>query len=649
MGLDKETIEKRVSRIELDIDHMNKMIDENLKLNEAGEQVDEGAIGEATGTEKAEAAEIGPQAEKAEQELSPEDVVRNTEENMVQQKGSIEKALGDSAAENNFKEVVGSAADTFVGNASKQDEIQTAHNTDDTALPRDSFAKGSAKVSPAKEESLERSEGKEISHDSRDSAYGGQEVQQTRSEASNDDYYDWSEDQQDGAALEANSIGQNDADKTFQAGDTTLKHIQADQESEVQLHQHQLPQSQMSSDDRESNDEWEDDPEQTEEAESAITRGPVLDNNTPNATPHIPQHSTLQRLEQDTARKTTTKDGAQTQYGASEQRLGSTNGMPYDQNQERPQVSKTGEDIVESESESESERVEFAYKAEAHVDFRNELQFTESSNAVLTGPFESNNPTSIVEARQDAIPQSSDGPNERFKDDYYDVYDEPHTEEEPEARSSVSPGVVPAQQGDPYAYPYETFEAMEPIPPRTADTSQDSHNTLASDKSYDRSLPSTAGTEDSIYIPKNGAKDQRPATTNNTPVTSRRPTNPFRVVSVGVVGPDGRTSRKTSAGTYSHYKDHHQVDGPAMLQRKLDHLTKKCAKLQKEISYLTQMNSSSSLPIEDSRKLSRAIAKLQEYFDKKNKEKYEVGVLLSRQLRKEIDRGENGQFWIGTK
>ncbi|XDT31773.1 Hypothetical protein J6889_03088 [Nakaseomyces glabratus] len=61
------------------------------------------------------------------------------------------------------------------------------------------------------------------------------------------------------------------------------------------------------------------------------------------------------------------------------------------------------------------------------------------------------------------------------------------------------------------------------------------------------------------------------------------------------------------------------------------------------------MNSQGTLSIDDSRKLTRAIAKLQEYLDKKNKERYEVGVLLSRQLRRDINRGENGEFWIGTK
>lgn len=50
---------------------------------------------------------------------------------------------------------------------------------------------------------------------------------------------------------------------------------------------------------------------------------------------------------------------------------------------------------------------------------------------------------------------------------------------------------------------------------------------------------------------------------------------------------------------------------------------------------------------EDARKINSALEKLQEYLDLKTKERYEIGVLLSRQLRREIDRGENGQFWVG--
>ena len=85
------------------------------------------------------------------------------------------------------------------------------------------------------------------------------------------------------------------------------------------------------------------------------------------------------------------------------------------------------------------------------------------------------------------------------------------------------------------------------------------------------------------------------------------------------------------------------------LEKKYELLTNKCNKLAKEVRYLTRMLGEGKLSIEDSRKLKVGLERLQEYLDKKTKEKYETGVLLSRQLRRRIDRGENGQFWIGNK
>lgn len=122
-------------------------------------------------------------------------------------------------------------------------------------------------------------------------------------------------------------------------------------------------------------------------------------------------------------------------------------------------------------------------------------------------------------------------------------------------------------------------------------------------------------------------------------------TNPFRVLSVS-----SNNSRVSSAGRqFDSAPSSPPMDHSAQLQKKLDRLTYKCSKLQKEIAYLSDMNHMGTLPIDDAKKLNRAIEKLQDYLDKKNKEKYEIGVLLSRQLRREIDRGEKGQFWVGTK
>lgn len=163
-----------------------------------------------------------------------------------------------------------------------------------------------------------------------------------------------------------------------------------------------------------------------------------------------------------------------------------------------------------------------------------------------------------------------------------------------------------------------------------------------------------------IVLPKNNEKDTSAAK----PITPslRRTTNPFRVISVGS---NSSTSISTSSSRHSSGSIHSgNIESKRLslgsqqtanlanidkLQKRQEYLTLKCIKLQKEINYLSNMNNQGMLSLEDSRKLTTAIERLQEYLDKKTKEKYEVGVLLSRQLRKGIDRGENGQFWIGNK
>ncbi|AAS53398.2 AFR027Cp [Eremothecium gossypii ATCC 10895] len=135
----------------------------------------------------------------------------------------------------------------------------------------------------------------------------------------------------------------------------------------------------------------------------------------------------------------------------------------------------------------------------------------------------------------------------------------------------------------------------------------------------------------------------------------RRPTNPFRVISVGgsstfkrAAGADGQASRTSSAGDKAAPVS---ADEQSMLklQRKHDYLTMKCVKLSKEIKYLTNLKKTGSLSVEDTRKMNDALDKLQEYLDRKSKEKYEIGVLLSRRIRKHINNGSNGQFWLSGK
>ncbi|SCU92465.1 LAFA_0F10748g1_1 [Lachancea sp. 'fantastica'] len=132
-------------------------------------------------------------------------------------------------------------------------------------------------------------------------------------------------------------------------------------------------------------------------------------------------------------------------------------------------------------------------------------------------------------------------------------------------------------------------------------------------------------------LPKTRKPTADPSATQplNTPQQPRHTSNPspFRVVSI---------SKQT---------EHGQAQ---KLQTRHHYLSGKCTKLQREIQYLSDLRDRGALAPEDSRKISSALQKLQEYLDRKNKERYEVGVLLSRQLRREIDRGENGQFWVGN-
>ncbi|AET40781.1 Bni5p Ecym_6408 [Eremothecium cymbalariae DBVPG len=156
---------------------------------------------------------------------------------------------------------------------------------------------------------------------------------------------------------------------------------------------------------------------------------------------------------------------------------------------------------------------------------------------------------------------------------------------------------------------------------------------------------------------------------------SWRSPNPFRVVSItGGSKSSHRSSTSTSAAgtvtgtaaTNLHLRATSQSSNTSppdnttaissaedyaigKLQRKHDYLTMKCVKLSKELKYLNNMKDNGSLPVEDTRKLSKALEKLQEYLDKKTKEKYEIGVLLSRKIRKQIDNGSTGQFWLGGK
>ena len=148
---------------------------------------------------------------------------------------------------------------------------------------------------------------------------------------------------------------------------------------------------------------------------------------------------------------------------------------------------------------------------------------------------------------------------------------------------------------------------------------------------------------------QNGTVPRAPNTDSSNIPTSPRiltpKSNPFRVVHVGSQ-PSSRNASRNSSRVSSTSSDISDINFE-QLQQNYNSLSVKCTKLQKEIDYLHKFKNESTLTLEDRRKLITAIEKLQEYLDKKNKQRYDTGVILSRQIRKNVDMGANGQFWVG--
>ncbi|QEU60648.1 Bni5 [Kluyveromyces lactis] len=148
---------------------------------------------------------------------------------------------------------------------------------------------------------------------------------------------------------------------------------------------------------------------------------------------------------------------------------------------------------------------------------------------------------------------------------------------------------------------------------------------------------------------QNGTLPRAPNTESSNIPTSPRiltpKSNPFRVVHVGSQ-PSSRNASRNSSRVSSTSSDISDINFE-QLQQNYNSLSVKCTKLQKEIDYLHKFQHESTLTLEDRRKLITAIEKLQEYLDKKNKQRYDTGVILSRQIRKNVDMGANGQFWVG--
>lgn len=85
----------------------------------------------------------------------------------------------------------------------------------------------------------------------------------------------------------------------------------------------------------------------------------------------------------------------------------------------------------------------------------------------------------------------------------------------------------------------------------------------------------------------------------------------------------------------------------AALQQREKELSIKTRKLRKEIDYLKDLIDTASVSsnLSELRKLKYAIERLEGFLDQKEKEKYEVGIQLTRSLRKRVDSGDYGEFW----
>jgi hypothetical protein len=83
------------------------------------------------------------------------------------------------------------------------------------------------------------------------------------------------------------------------------------------------------------------------------------------------------------------------------------------------------------------------------------------------------------------------------------------------------------------------------------------------------------------------------------------------------------------------------------LQQREYELNIKSRKLQKEIDYLRNLIETASVSsnLAELRKLKYAIERLEDFLDQKEKEKYEIGIQLTRALRKRVDSGDYGEFW----
>ncbi|CCF56177.1 hypothetical protein KAFR_0A07430 [Kazachstania africana CBS 2517] len=301
------------------------------------------------------------------------------------------------------------------------------------------------------------------------------------------------------------------------------------------------------------------------------------------------------------------------------------------------------------EKDVQDERVD-RVEGLADVIEENNVEVKELTNQDKDGKIEEEEAT----AEEDEITAEQDVNNEGVSEEVEDPHDSTHSDDVTLEDTTKSNDGEKGPLGDKTQPIQEENESQwEEIDENTEEAKTTSIQDKIVAQSIETAVPAFSdkesspdgnlGEDDKIVLPKKDNGDNN--ATNNPRIFS----NPFRVISVSSPA-SATSSRKSSLDTKSTVvKKTQEQENVTRLQKRHDYLINKCMKLNKEIDYLNKMMLQGNLDVGDNKKLKLAISKLQQYYDEKNKEKYEVGVILSRQLRKQINNGENGQFWVGSK
>ncbi|CCD25644.1 Bni5p NDAI_0F03260 [Naumovozyma dairenensis CBS 421] len=665
MGLDEEKLKKRLSQIEIDIDEMNAMIDENLQLNKP---FVEGNINHADGSDSNNREET--EENNQEDEALPEQNIDPQEDD--DSETAVPEIDVDIATDSNnqMKPVDTQETDAWEDEEKKEEEIEFEKEEAEEEEKHDEA------ITEANEE-LNEGDFEDVVSETKSQPATGEALPVDGNERDTQIPDSQSQEtEQPEKSLDSSSVnGENaediDRDESYEYEEVTVTDSEEDGEPEAESEQQQkvdatkliLPQSYTK--DGNVKQDLEDDEETTDDDSYEYEEVTVTDSD----------EAAIGQGEEDEAEEQSSKD--------EEAKKSDPESNDHENNEKTPEkeatpiLAKTVDNITPSDvgaplpEDNEAPRakdsgVDLSLKLEPEV-----LLAARDAKKTLpiTNPFSSSSRKSVETEAESSIAPAN---------------------QEPEPNSVPSPSPVLTHQGKVLEMQKRLFQQSPEL--QTPANFEDNNNPSRSIRSNNNSfttrekLPKNShfndnnidlNNESKIHLPKKATSSQnaKPKSDITSPVIggkplvdnngTRRPTNPFRVVSISSDKNSGNNSRKssqpnsrissiereapTSSSNRSMESEEEDGDSITKIQNKYDQLVLKCTKLQKEIDYLTKMNHQGTLSIDDTKKLSKALEKLQEYLDQKMKEKYEVGVLLSRRLRREINSGGNGEFWIGRK